>query len=110
MSTPPFVHRTLAALGMCAVTVAGVLAGAVTTASPSGAAPGPPGPGCMPSGFAYICDGPIRPDHTFNRCRISRPIIAPRNLYMPPVKTCWVVDLTGNPDFGVNVPQDHAAN
>lgn len=110
MSTSSFVQRTLAIIGMCVMSAGAVLVGAVTTGSPAVADPDVPSIGCASAGFAYVCDSPIHPDNTFDRCRISRPIFAPRELYIPPVKTCWVVDMAGSPNFGVGFPQHHIAN
>ena len=61
-------NRHLACAG---VAVAGLAAG-LMSATLIGSAP-PASAGCQPYGFDQLCDGPIQPDGTWQRCNAKPP-------------------------------------
>lgn len=68
----------------------------------------PPEEGCAAQPFGVLCDGPIGPDNTFVRCRISRGMLGARGLYLPATRQCWAVDLDDtDPSYGNDLPHRH---
>jgi hypothetical protein len=91
-----------------AVVAALILAG--FTAPVAHGFPGDPMPGCETNGLggAY-CDGPIRPDGTFQRCiYTSGSYIGGRwPSYLPPTTNCMIIDNNNWPAFPPWVPNHH---
>ncbi|MCV7049586.1 hypothetical protein H7H82_03025 [Mycobacterium heidelbergense] len=86
---------------LAAVTTAVVCA--LSVAPVATAYPGDPMPGCENGGFlntVMICDGPIRPDGTWQRCASWQPTYNPGyggGFYAPGGQQCRVIDLGSIP-------------
>lgn len=94
---------------MKSLIIAAVLSGtlATTPPCPCHAYPGDPMPGCESTLFATYCDGPIRPDNTFQRCWQT---IGQWTYYggFGGGRYCNKVDLNGPwPVIPVGAPQHH---
>lgn len=74
------------------------------------AVPGDPMPGCETNllGGVY-CDGPIRPDGTFQRCTyVAGSYIGGQYpSWVPPVTTCMIIDNSNWPALPPWVPNHH---
>lgn len=72
--------------------------------------PGDPMPGCITQMGSILCDGPIRPDGTFQRCW-SNPgsyVGGPSPAYIPPMSNCEIVDTSQPwPVIPFGAPQHH---
>jgi hypothetical protein len=94
---------------MKSLIIAAAVAGgvAVTPPCPCHGYPGDPMPGCESTLFATYCDGPIRPNNTFQRCWQT---IGQWTYYggFGGGRYCNTVDLNGPwPVIPVGAPQHH---
>lgn len=65
----------------------------------------PASAGCETQAFAQYCDGPIRPDGTFDRCQTAFGQTYP---YIPTTHRCYPVDPSQPwPMFPLGQPQHH---
>jgi len=66
---------------------------ALLPAPPATAYPGDPAAGCETQVFAMYCDGPIRPDGTWQRCTSTAPSYTggAYPVYVPPTYMCRVI-------------------
>lgn len=84
-----------------AVPVIGLLAGSLIAAAPAAA-------GCETQAFAQYCDGPIRPDGTWDRCMAAFGQGYPGHIgYVPTVSRCYPVDPANFPPIPLGQPLDH---
>ncbi len=60
--------------------------------------------GCETQPFARYCDGPVRPDGTWDRCQVAFGQTSP---YIPTTQRCNPVDPTAWPMFPLGQPQYH---
>jgi len=68
------------------ITVMALAAAGVSFAAPASA-------GCETQPFARYCDGPIRPDGTFDRCQTTCGNVNAFGVYtVPPTYRCYPVD------------------
>lgn len=68
----------------------------------------PAAAGCEGQAFAQYCDGPIRPDGTWDRCFVAYGSTnAFGQVTVPPVGRCYPVDPTAYPMFPLGQPQYH---
>ena len=96
------------ATALAALTTA--IIGELIVAPIAAAYPGDPMPGCVTQMGSVLCDGPIRPNGTFQRCW-SNPgsfVGGPYPVYNPPMRNCEIVDTNQPwPLIPIGAPQYH---
>ena len=81
------------------ILAAAVIASAIGFAAPAWA-------GCETQPFAQYCDGPIRPDGTWDRCQVAFGQSYPN--YIPTTSRCYPIDPAQPwPMFPLGQPQYH---
>ena len=96
-----------------AAVAAALAAAAVLVAPLAHAYPGDPMPGCITDFGSVLCDGPIRPDGTFQRCWSNPGSYFPGwgyvpPSYVPPMTNCEIVDTNQPwPVIPLGAPQYH---
>lgn len=84
---------------------AALAANVLFAASQAAAVPGDPDNGCETHSLSDICDGPVREDNTFQRCRTPRKTNL--NLPVPAKQKCWIVDLNDPAPNFLHGPPNH---
>jgi hypothetical protein len=101
------VKRLIAAELAAGTLIGGTIAAAAPAAN---AYPGDPMPGCVTQFGSVLCDGPIRPDGTFQRCWSNPGSYTPGRYggYIPPMVNCQIVDTNQPwPMIPFGAPQHH---